>query len=59
MVSRNASCLKKQVTQTGQASASIAISFLVVAPLVLSTALAPAQADDTHNHSKETGFYIG
>lgn len=60
MISRNTTCSKKQVTQTGQASASsIAVSFLVVAPLVLSTALAPAQADDTHNHSDETEFYIG
>ncbi|MCC5614446.1 all3515 family Zur-repressed PEP-CTERM protein [Nostoc sp. CHAB 5836] len=59
MVSRNTTCSKKQVTQTGQASASFAVSFLVVAPLVLSTALTPAQADDTHNHSEETGFYIG
>ncbi|MBN4001603.1 all3515 family Zur-repressed PEP-CTERM protein [Nostoc sp. LPT] len=59
MVSRNTTCSKKQVTQTGQASASLAVSFLVVAPLVLFTALAPAQADDTHNHSDETGFYIG
>ena len=59
MVSRNTTCSKKQVTQTGQASASIAVSFLVVAPLVLSTAFAPAQADDTHNHSGKTEFYIG
>ncbi|MBD2530726.1 PEP-CTERM sorting domain-containing protein [Nostoc flagelliforme FACHB-838] len=59
MVSKNTIGLRKQLTQAGQASASIAVSFLVVAPLVLSTALASAQADDTHNHSDETGFYIG
>ncbi|WP_334925342.1 PEP-CTERM sorting domain-containing protein [Nostoc sp.] len=33
MVSRNTTCSKKQVTQTWQASASLAVSFLVVAPL--------------------------
>ncbi|WP_373525102.1 all3515 family Zur-repressed PEP-CTERM protein [Nostoc sp.] len=59
MISKNTICSKKQVTQTGKRSAPIAVSFLVVAPLLLSTALAPAQADDTHNHSDETGFYIG
>ncbi|MEH2191634.1 MAG: all3515 family Zur-repressed PEP-CTERM protein [Nostoc sp.] len=59
MVSKNITCLKKQLTHTVQASASIAVSFLVVAPLVVSTAIAPALADDTHNHSDETSFYIG
>jgi hypothetical protein len=59
VVSRNITCLKKQLTQTVQASASITANFLVIAPLILSTALAPAQADDTHNHSDETGFYTG
>jgi hypothetical protein len=58
VVSRNTTCSKKQVNQTGQAFTSIAVSFLIAAPLVLSTTLAPARADDTHNHSEETGFYI-
>ncbi len=45
--------------QTERAFASIAVGFLVVAPLVLSTSLTPAQADDTHNHYDNTGFYVG
>ncbi|WP_375500515.1 hypothetical protein [uncultured Nostoc sp.] len=37
---------------------SIAIKFWIAAPLVLSTSLTPAQADNTHNHSDDTGFYF-
>jgi hypothetical protein len=51
VISKNTIDLRKQLTQAEQAFASIAASFLVVVPLVLSTALASAQADDTHNHS--------
>lgn len=57
MVSKNTTCSKKQVTQTGQVSASIAVSFLIAAPLVLSTAFASSQAHGAVIGNDE--FYIG
>lgn len=58
MVSKNTACSKQLVTQPGQASASIAVSFLLAAPLVLSTAFSPAQAQKTEYYIGLDGFEI-
>ncbi|ABA22830.1 conserved hypothetical protein [Trichormus variabilis ATCC 29413] len=45
--------------QLGQASTSVLASFLLAAPLALSSNIAPAQAHGNHTHADETEFYIG
>ncbi|WP_246163108.1 all3515 family Zur-repressed PEP-CTERM protein [Brasilonema sennae] len=59
MIASNKTCFLKQKTQTGKAFASIAVSFLVTTPLVLSTALTSAQADEGHTHTDETEYFVG
>ncbi|MCG6138549.1 MAG: all3515 family Zur-repressed PEP-CTERM protein [Nostoc sp. LLA-1] len=56
-VSNNISCSKKPGTPIRKATASLAVSFLVATPLVVSTAFSPAQAHDDHTH--ETEYFIG
>ncbi len=59
MVANHKTCFLKQETQTGKASVSIAISFLVTTPLVLSTTLISVQAHEAHSHADETEYFIG
>lgn len=59
MVANKTTWFLKQRIQTGQASVSIAVSFLVSVPLVLSTALTSAQAHDAHSHADDTEYFIG
>ncbi len=58
MVSNNTTGSKKSGTQTGQAIASIAVSFLAAAG-VLSTTFAPAQAHGSDTDHDHTEFFIG
>jgi hypothetical protein len=59
VITSNKTCYRKQKTQTGKAFASIAASFLVTTPLILSTALTSAQADDGHSHTDQTEYFVG
>ncbi|NJM72626.1 MAG: PEP-CTERM sorting domain-containing protein [Scytonema sp. RU_4_4] len=59
VVTNHKTCFLKRETQTAKASVSIAVSFLVMTPLVLSTALTSVRAQEAHSHTDETEYFVG
>ncbi|WP_407897729.1 all3515 family Zur-repressed PEP-CTERM protein [Scytonema sp. NUACC26] len=59
MVATDRTGLTRQENQKKKAFVLTAVSCLITAPIILSTAFTPAQAHDASGHSDETEYFIG